>query len=508
MGEIKMNLKTAMIFTDKMVLQRDKTIPVWGNGKTGREIHVTFDGTEAITVVDEYGEWKVLLPPHAAGCGYQMCIFDGEEKITLSDVCVGEVWLAGGQSNMEYVLGFEKHFEEVLQKEMNPNIRFFDYPEVSYEGQMDDFDYKYTGFWRPCSKEDLGYFSAVGFYFAENLQKDLNVPIGIVGCNWGGTRACNWMDPAYLKGTESEFWLTDYEKEIENLDLEKYKAEYRKNPQNDRTNELGNPFSIRLVKIGTTREEQLEMMKQWENQPIKVMGPYDEHRPGGLYEMMLKNVWPYAIRGVIWYQGESDSDKNPAAYANTFSKMITCWRDLWKEELPFLFVQLAPFGKWLGCEGKDYPIIRDCQEQVAKTVSNTWMASIGDVGMEWDIHPKNKVPVGNRLALLARGHVYGEDILCDAPEITGVKKKGIDLELLIRHGEGLHLTSEPIQALKCYSQNGEELESLSVEVQDEKLILHDCQDVAEVRFAYEDYYEVNLFNKAGIPMKPFKLNII
>ncbi len=497
-------MNTAMIFSDKMVLQREKDIPVWGTASPGAVVTVEFDGSRVETVTDADGNWLAALPAHGAGTGYRLCITDGEDERVYQDVCVGEVWLAGGQSNMEYLLGYEKHIDEVLAGEMNPMIRFFDYPEVSYEGELDDYNYCNDGFWRGCTKEDLSWFSAVGYYFAQNIQKSLNVPVGIVGCNWGGTPACAWMDTRYLSGNEGSVWVKEYEDAIQGLDIAKYQESFRANPGNDRTNRL-NPTEMKIVKIGLTREEQLEVMKIMPEMP-NPNGPWYERRPGGLYETMLKKVHPYAVRGVIWYQGESD-DTHPEEYATVFSQMIRCWRDLWQEELPFLFVQLAPFREWFACNGLAYPRVRASQEAVSKTVPGTWMASIGDAGMEWDIHPKDKVPVGNRLALLARGHVYGQDILCDAPEFLEAKKTDDRIALRFSHGERLTILGDELHAMVGVNAAGESREISNAEIQDNTLILHDCADVTELRFARTDYYEVNLYNAAGIPAKPFEVTL-
>lgn len=498
-------MKTAMIFSDKMVLQREKDIPVWGTASPGTVVTVEFDGKSVEAVTGTDGNWKAVLPPHEAGTGYQLRVNDGEEQRAFQDVCVGEVWLAGGQSNMEYLLGFEKHIDQVLAGEMNPMIRFFDYPEVSYEGQLEDYNYRNEGFWRGCTKEDLPYFSAVGYYFAENLQKSLGVPVGILGCNWGGTPACAWMDTKYLTGNDGEVWVREYEDAVRDLDVESYQKAFRANPGNDRTDQLHNPFGIQVVKIGLTREQQLKLLGSMPEMPDP-NGPWYERRPGGLYETMLKKVHPYAVRGVIWYQGESD-DPHPEEYATVFSQMIRCWRDLWQEEFPFLFVQLAPFREWLACSGTAYPRVRASQERVSKTVPNTWMASIGDAGMEWDIHPKDKLPAGERLALLARGHVYGENILCDAPELLSAEKSNGCIAISFSHGEGLHIAGNVLHAMVGVNSAGESLEITAGEIRDGRLILRDCGDITALRFAWTDYYEVNLYNAAGIPAKPFEVTL-
>lgn len=215
---------------------------------------------------------------------------------------------------------------------------------------------------------------------------------------------------------------------------------------------------------------------------------------------------PYGIRGAIWYQGETNADYHPETYTTTFSRMIRCWRDLWQEEFPFLFVQLAPFNQWLGCTGENYPIIRACQAQVAKTVPGTWMASIGDVGMEWDIHPKDKRTVGNRLALLAQSHVYGETLLCEAPELMDVTRDGDSLVLRFANAEGLHLTGT-LQAMVGVTESGECRELTHAEIRDHALILPHCQEIRQLKYAWTGYYEINLFNAAGIPAVPFEVTV-
>ena len=498
-------LKTAKMFSDHMVLQRNKPIPVWGEAAPGAPVTVELDGSRVQAQANENGHWLAYLPEREAGVGLCLQVRNGQEQQTFHDVCVGEVWLAGGQSNMEYLLGFEKHIDEVLAGKMNPEIRFFNYPQVTYEGQLEDYNYCNDGFWRCCTKAALPYFSAVGYYFALDVQKALDVPVGIIGCNWGGTPACAWMDNRYLEDTDGAVWLREYEEATRDLDLEAYQAAFRANPNNDRTHMLENPFNIKVVKEGLTRQEQLQLVSLIPQQP-EPYGPWYERRPGGLYETMLKKVHPYAIKGVIWYQGESD-DKHPEKYKTVFSRMIRCWRDLWQEELPFLFVQLAPFRQWLLCYGDQYPTVRESQQWVSKEVPNTWMASIGDAGMQWDIHPKDKLPVGHRLALLARGHVYGEPILCDAPELESAQKQGGQILLRFAHAAGLHKTCDALQAMVGIDASGESREITTARIENDTLILPDCEDICALAFARTGYYEVNLYNAAGIPAKPFEVEL-
>ncbi|MDF2513979.1 MAG: hypothetical protein K0S04_3845 [Herbinix sp.] len=509
-------LKTAMIFGDNMVLQRQKEIKVWGTGKPGKTVTGVLKGAENIEAsadISRDGSWILTFPPLEAERGLELAVNDGIVTITYQNISVGEVWIAGGQSNMEYLLEYDADKDSVLNGDMNPNIRFFDYPEVSYEGQIEEHDYSRFGFWRNCTKEDLPYFSAPAYYFAENLSQELNLPIGIVGCNWGGTPACAWMDPEYLKDNEGKAWLDAYDKEVENLDIEEYKAGFKANPANDRSNPLSDQMSARLLQPGLSREEQLGFVNMMMSSPEKAkmilpqVGPYFERRPGGLYETMLKKIAPYTARGVIWYQGESD-DERPKMYSTVFGKMIQCWRDLWKDELPFLFVQLAPFGEWLAINGRHYPELRHQQELVSKTVPGTWMISSSDVGMEWDIHPKQKKPIGNRLALLARGHIYEESLLCDPPEFKEAKRVEEGIRIEFHHSDGLYVKGDQVNALTIKNTKDEVVTPARISVVNDGLLIPgEFPSDTVISFAKTPFYEVNLYNKLDNPAKPFEVII-
>ena len=504
-------LSTAMIFGDRMILQREKPISVWGTSDPFSCVEIDFDGSHVTTAAGSDGKWEVQLPPHPASKGLNMTIRSGAEELTFRDIAVGEVWIAGGQSNMEFYLGFEKHYEEITATYESMDVRFFDYPETSFEEELSIRNYVHEGFWRYSTREDLAYFSAVAFYFARYLQNEIQVPVGIVGCNWGGTTASAWLDPECLEGTPGEVWLEDYRKvagsDDRSIILEKYLA----NPLTDTSNRLADPYNIRSMKIGFSPEQQAEEMRNFEAAGDLSCFVHTG-RPGGLYNAMLKKVAPYTARGVIWYQGESDGDFHPEAYADVLTRMIGCWRDLWSEDLPFLLVQLAPFEKWMQCVGDNYGIVRDCQEEVSRTVPGTWITTTGDVGMQWDIHPKNKLPIGERLALLALGHVYGRDILCDPPAAQSVRMEGDCVAITFRNADGLHIEGDHLHAFQVELENGEVRSAEDAEVSGDQLIVSlkgiaSDRTPAAVRFARENYYEVNLYNAAGIPALPFRMAV-
>ncbi|MBT2293139.1 hypothetical protein J7E73_29305 [Paenibacillus albidus] len=497
----------AKIFSDNMVLQRDKEIRIWGTGSDNLSIIVTLGDHQAV-VNPLNGQWEVFLPPMPAttSCELRVTSSDLDEQIIIQNVAIGEVWIAGGQSNMEFRLKYDEEAEDVLVTADNPSIRFFDVPKVSYEGQECDEDYSEFGFWRVCNPTNASYFSAVGFYFAMQIYKSLNVPIGIVGCNWGGTTASTWVSEADLESDEDlRIYLREYAEATRDLDVEQYDERFKQA-------ELGlqSPEGKAFMEMLLTKTVSMEEISAYLLPKYALIGPKSENRPAGLYNTMVKQIAGFAARGVIWYQGESDGAK-AGIYDKLFSAVIRRWRDVWNDELPFLFVQLAPFGTWMIAHGGHYPIVRAQQEKVSKMVPKAYMASIMDAGMEFDIHPKNKRPVGERLALLARGKVYGENIVCEAPEVEHVTKTGTSLKIKFCHaGEGLVVKGDRINGLQLLI-NEEEINEFDTDVQDDLLLIRSDKinqtDKIEVRFAWMDYVKVNLYSSAGLPAKPFIKNL-
>lgn len=500
-------IKPALIFQDSMILQRGKPIRVWGTCEEDMEITVRIEDSE-VTVGSEKGKWIAILPPMKECENTELEIFSETEHITLTNVAIGEVWIAGGQSNMEFYLRYDEARKEA---KANPHIRMFDYPEISYEGQLEKYDYSEFGFWRECTEENLDYFTAVGYYFALQLEETYHVPIGIIGCNWGGTPACAWMDASYLKSSEGKIWVGEYEQELQNLDLSEYDKEFTCNPANYRGKPFENVFQEKMM-YGMSEEEFSLMIQSFftDGAEIKppVIGPKSESRPGGLYETMVKKIAPYTVRGVLWYQGEND-DKHADVYDTVLERLIACWRNTWKDELPFLIVQLAPFEYWTE-EGRTiFPTLRKKQEWVSEHVPDVWMASIMDAGMKKDIHPKKKKVVGERLALLARGHVYGEKILCDAPKCERLTVEEGKIALHFKNaGEGMTGADSELRALEVLADE-KKIRQMNFDVKQNVLEIYadeiKIDSEITVKFAEQDYCEVNLFSSIGLPSVPFTI---
>lgn len=498
-------LSAAKIFQSGMVLQCDKPQAIWGSADAGEEITVMIQNKKETAAADSEGNWRVSLPKLQVSHSETLSISGKEKTIVLEDIAVGEVWIAGGQSNMEYPMGFEKHIAQVRPGCDNPMIRFYDVPEAAFEGQLEAFDYSRVGIWRKATPKDIDYFTAVGYYFAAKLQKELGVPVGIIGCNWGGTQASAWMKEESVKEAGKE-WMHEHEQAVKNLDMKKFWEEQKSNVLNQRGNLLEDPFS-RFVLPRTPSEEEVKefMFRHFGgNEPDFATMVQPQAFPGALYEHMLKTITPIGARGIIWYQGESDD-----SHAEIYDKMLACVVRDWREALEdmglsFLLVQLPGFEHWMECYALNYPKIRECQEKVADTVPNVWMASITDGGEQFDIHPKNKRLPGERLALLALGKVYGKDLLCEAPVPDQVTWEENTVKIHFAHAAGgLHIKGEELNALEIQPKM-----DYTYEIQGENLLIFFKDKLPKtLQFAKTAFYAVNLYNQSDIPAVPFEAEL-
>lgn len=507
-----------------MVLQRKKPIAIWGSGTQGENFCIQLKDKSGLmlakqkAIVDMDEKWNIALPPMEANRNLTLTLISETNQVIYDDILIGEVWIAGGQSNMEYFLFYDAERKIELDREENPDIRFWDAPKESYEGEAEDYDFSEFGFWRRCIKEEKEWFSSVGYYYAIMMQEQLQVPIGIVGCNWGGTPACAWIGEDYLTASEGRIWLEEYKENNQGVSEQIYKECYLKISSNIFNHPFPREDSL-ILYPGLTREQQLvsaeyqkrelQKMKPEVAHVLSFVGPCHPWRPCGLYHTMLKKIVPYSCRGILWYQGESDH-KHPDIYADVMSALIQNWRDLWADELPFLLVQLAPFYKWFTESGENYPVIRQQQELVSKLVPQTYLCSNSDAGMRWDIHPKHKRPVGTRLARLALAHVYKTGILGDAPELDDIHVNDSEIRIRFKHATGLYLKDE--KGEKCKKGVVQALvineESCEGHIEGSELVIERTAKLSEndeisIAFAMSDYYEVNLYNEVDVPGIPF-----
>lgn len=494
------------IFQSGMVLQREKPICIWGTAPAGSIVTVSLNAYSVDATTDNQGNFNAILPPMQAStdCTLSLsCNASDVQPLILSDICIGDVWLAGGQSNMEFFLRYEKDWDTVKHYEVNPLIRVYNVPQTAFEGHRKP--YPGYGRWMQSNDPDFETFSAPAYSFARTVQPEVNVPIGIIGCNWGGTTATAWLDESNLTNEPLNIYLKEYEEacslyseeEMKRISLEAW--EFEDSPQHD--------MDFRPLLYGRSYEWQKQYKKVHDGEPVVPMGPYNINRPGGLYHLMLEPLTSFSIKGAIWYQGESD-----AAHADMYdillSTLIDAWRQKWNDEFPFYFVQLAPFGVWLGCDSVNYEIVRAKQEKVSLTVPATGMACIMDIGSYEDIHPKQKMEVGRRLGLLALGKTYGKDILCESPRMVKADKSSNVITLEFNNCNTL--TFKEGNTDFSVVQNNVEKDILNTSVS-ANCILLTVKDISDepltVSLAYKGYAEVHLYNEAGLPVCPFQITI-
>jgi sialate O-acetylesterase len=497
---MKTSFELAQIFTDGMVIQREYKVPIWGTGIDGEKIKIEFCGQVLQTEVVN-GKWKLLLSPIPAGGPYDMTIEDDISKLILKDILVGEVWVAGGQSNMAFSLeGSLNGKEEILQSNY-PFIRYFEVPRIAYESN--NVEELSIPKWKICNPENSGAFSAVAYHFAKNIFREIDIPIGIIGCNWGGTTATCWINQDKLCSDEElKVFIDEYE--IYNkISDEEYDI------QCDEYNSLLTAYRSKIEEFKTmnpnaTKKVIDENVGLYPWPPPR--GKKSFLRPGGLYHTMVKKIIPYGIRGVIWYQGESDRLNKPRLYKKLFNKLILNWREIWNnDELPFLFVQLPYFEDSI-TEVNATAIIREAQLCIMKEDKNTAMAIITDCGEKDNIHPINKKPVGERLALLARAEIYGQNIQCNGPIYSYMETYKDRIILHFEHAEkGLLTQGERLKGFKLCGEDKKFIKARA-EIQDNTVVVYtdSIKNPIEVRYGWENYSEVNLYNVEGLPASPFR----
>jgi sialate O-acetylesterase len=497
------DFKVAAVFSSNMVLQRDKNIKVFGQGVNGAAVKVTFDGKTWQTAVKEE-QWTVILPPKAAGTGFMMAVSCGDQVKCFENIAIGEVWLAGGQSNMEYELQNCKGGLEVLQNDENPNVRFYYTNKISY---MDDYFYEMeekTG-WTEFSEENAKTWSAVGYYFGRKLAKELGVTVGIIGCNWGGTSASCWTSRESLaEDADLNIYLEEYDQESRGKSEEEQIREYKEyeayhTEWDKKCNEL---YAVN-PDMEWDEVQKILGVCRWPG-PKNCMSPY---RPSGLYQCMLQRIIPYTLRGFIYYQGEED-DKKPLIYQKLLTRMIRQWREDWEDiTLPFLLVQLPMHRYKQDEDTKSWCLIREAQMRTYQTVKNTGIAVILDCGEFNEIHPKDKLPVGERLGLQAFHHVYkrlggGEAF---GPLYQAFEYKDGGIELSFDYAEdGFDCKGEA----GGFEIAGEDMVYYKAEPEFRgSRIFLSAKEVAGpvyARYCWTNYSEVTIFGKNGLPLAPFR----
>ncbi|MGI9241761.1 MAG: sialate O-acetylesterase [Verrucomicrobiales bacterium] len=481
--------KLASVFSDHMVLQRDKPVPVWGKASPGEAMTVSFAGQEIGVEAGADGRWSVELEPLAASAeGRDLVVkaASGEAKLTIRDVLVGEVWLCSGQSNMEWSVSASNDAEGEIAAANYPSIRLLHVPRFPATWPQDEV----KAAWKVCSPENVSGFSAVGYYFGRELSRELDVPIGLIASAWGGTRIEPWTPVVGLESVES-------------------------------TKSLAASFGDPQVTYQAKLKEHIPVLEAWVEQakqaqasdsalpelPTAPAPPkYGSGTPTGLYNGMIHPLIPFAMRGAIWYQGESNNGEG-MAYFDKMRALINGWRSVFENpDLSFYFVQLAPFNYANG--QLTLPYIWEAQAAAALKVPNTGMAVTTDVGNIKDIHPRNKQDVGKRLALWALAKNYGRvDVVYSGPIYRSMVVEGNQIRVNFDHAAG-GLKSRDDQALSDFQIAGEDGNFVPAAAQiDGETVLVSADGVVDpkhVRFAWHHQVNPNLCNQAGLPASPFK----
>jgi sialate O-acetylesterase len=493
---VRAEVKLPSILDSHMVLQQGTPIPMWGWAGPGEEVTVELGQHVIDTIAAADGCWRVTLPAMQAGGPHEITV-QGKNTITLTDILVGEVWICSGQSNMEMGLGEVENAEAERAAADYPRIRLFELPQTAAGEPRDDVN----AHWRVCHPDNVaegnwGGFSAAGYFFGRELHRSLDVPVGLIDACWGGTRIAPWTP---LCGFEAVPRVAHYASEI----LEKDR-EYKTNLP-AKLEEI--EHWIADTREALAREERLPPSPWWPRHPLESSG-----EPGGLYNGMIHPLIPFAMRGVIWYQGESNvHERDGMLYFEKMKALVHGWRTVWDQgDFPFYYVQIAPFQyHWHNpeLEPHEEPLIWEAQT-ASLAIPNTGMVVTTDIGDLRDIHPRNKQEVGRRLALWALAGTYGREELVYAGPLF--KNKAIEdekIRLFFDHtGSGLAARGEePLTWFEIAGEDGRFVKARAVIEKDTVVVWHeDVKSPREVRFGWHQEAQPNLMNAEGLPASPFR----
>lgn len=617
-------LKLAQLFSDHVVLQRQKNISVWGWAAPNESVKVEFSNEIQNVNADETGKWMVKFPPMEAGGPYTLLVSTKTESLKIEDILIGEVWLLSGQSNMEWPVKQANNFKEEKKNANYPQIRhFFVEHLVEIQPQKD----LKSGSWKIASSETVGDFSAIGFFFARELYQKLNIPIGLVHSSWGGSQIEGWIskegmiqnddlkayaqnlpdnwkdaDAFHDKNVRKNIFGNDFNPTLEdekryldpNNDFSKWVkagsplgqwdwkgiwafrgngymarsvevSEEMKNKESilglgiqDAFNEIyinGNLVSAGIIKgvrkiiipantwkvgknqlvvkfgqmlepswyglgINGSNEDlylsnenvKISLANEWKLMPSFAEKHEYVHSSNNIgttiYNGMIAPLIPFSMRGVLWYQGETNAGR-AYQYRQSFPLMIKDWRNKWNDDFSFYFVQLSSYGSNQNSNlGSGWAELREAQTMTL-SIPKTGMTVTTDVGNPNDIHPTNKQDVANRLAATALKQDYGKDVVASGPMIETFKFEGTKAIITFKNvGQGL-VTHDKFGYLKGFEVAGEDkvFHYAKAEIVGNKVIVYHPknQKIISVRYAWADAPEdANLFNFEGFPANSFR----
>ncbi len=478
------------VFGDGMVLQRDRPVKVWGKAAPGDRIEVLLNSHKAVVRANEDGDWETVLPPSSADFEASFQVVSSTQTLRFDNVAIGEVWLCSGQSNMRWELSKSTSGKHTIANANYPNLRLFNrkprfYPSAGAftESQLEQLkrrDYFAATQWEIASPATAADFSAVAYHFGLHLMDSLQVPVGLVLNAVGGSTTESWISRQAIGGAPE---LAAFDQQLVNWP----------------TMEGIHPW---------VKERSTDNMQLWSSRGSEAMllHPF---APSFLYDAGVRSLVPFAFRGVIWYQGESNAT-HPELHERLFATLVESWRKVWSaENLPFLYVQLP------NMKGRNrWPEFRAGQDRL-QSIPHTAMAVIIDSGDPDDIHPRNKRVVGHRLALLALSDVYKTGVPSRGPYYRSYRLEDSSLTLSFDHAEGLLLRgNNPKQQFTIQGYDTSTwLECIvlpeKIEIDGEQLIIQLPGNISPtvVKYAWSPNPEAVVFNAYGLPLAPFKVEL-
>ncbi|NQZ56337.1 MAG: 9-O-acetylesterase [Lentisphaeraceae bacterium] len=515
-------IQLSPLFSDGAVLQRHVAVPVWGWAESGTEVTVSFKDQKKSTQADKHGKWMIKLDPMKASAeNAVMNIVVGAEAKTIKDILIGEVWLCGGQSNMDFSLlqlstkakdakyqPIADYINNEIETAIDPLLR-----QIKVQKKVSALEEKHTfnGVWQKLVRSEVSSFTATGYFFARELRQKLGVPVGLLNCNWGGTRVEPWIP---MSAFNSNPKLKEYyNKNI--MALKNKMATY-----DSATEKV--IFEKKIITWKEARKKAKAESKKVPRRPYLKRNPFTDNRvPAALYNGMTHALVPYALKGAIWYQGESNTQYFPDQYRERFSTLINAWRRAWgQEKLYFYWCQLAQFKKAneQALNNNGWTTVCD-QQRLTLELADTGMAVLNDIGEANDIHPKNKIDAGKRLSLWALKQAYGHDLVCSGPLYKSSEIKADKIIVTFSNvGSGLMVATkhlmEPARAstdsLKRFQIRGADnvwkwADAKIISTDSVEVFHKEIAEPKEVRYAWSPNAEgANLYNREGLPASLFK----
>ena len=485
--QVRADVKLPAVLSDHMVLQREMKLPIWGWADPGEQVTVSIADQKQTATADEKGRWRVTLDPISSDQPLTLVV-EGKNRLEVKDILMGEVWLCSGQSNMEYKVKDCWNGDLDVASAKFPNIRLLSVKGPGSQTAVEDFH----GQWKVCSPKTVGDFSAVGYFFGRELEEQLGVPVGLIDNSWGGSACETWIRRDRLEGNPL------YQPTLESND----KAAAEPDPKGAFDKRLAD-WEAQAAKAREAGQPE-PPNRPWWNDPVN-----GQLRVANLYHGRLEPLMPFAIRGVIWYQGETNAGR-AYQYREMFPLLIKNWREDWGQgDFPFYWVQLTNFNASQPEPGDAWwPELREAQTMTLDRLPNTGQAVIIDLGEAADIHPRDKVDVAKRLARWALARDYGRDIPYQSPRYDSMEKKDDAIVIHFKDvGGGLRTV------------NAKQVEGFAIAGDDHKWVWADAKIVGKdqvevssskvtapvaVRYAWADNPVCNLYNAAGLPVTPFR----